>query len=226
MSDNSAWHEQSDGRPVSELPPFHMGRGRCTRIAKTTGVQCEAPRLGWNDDSPLPDPQSCFAHLTDAEREAHAANRAARRAWIHGTAVFTQEALMASDPACWSWQLPDDLDIAAAAIRDSLPPDVQEAVERGNGGDWKSSAMEAWHKGMCAICGRREARVTDHDHRTGLIRGLLCQSCNALEGYGPAEAAENGDVFAKYRLRNPASMWGVREFYIDPITGQEAAPAD
>ena len=42
--------------------------------------------------------------------------------------------------------------------------------------------------GVCAICrkpcktGRKLA--VDHDHKTGNIRGLLCQSCNVMLGSG------------------------------------------
>jgi hypothetical protein len=34
--------------------------------------------------------------------------------------------------------------------------------------------------GKCAICGglRRQNLDVDHDHKTGLIRGLLCKRCN------------------------------------------------
>lgn len=44
-------------------------------------------------------------------------------------------------------------------------------------------------EGVCAICGTEECRVkpsfsVDHDHRTGEIRGLLCNDCNtALGGF-------------------------------------------
>ncbi len=48
-------------------------------------------------------------------------------------------------------------------------------------------------KGLCAICGKPETVVrgrskgpgllsVDHDHKTGLIRGLLCSRCNAALG--------------------------------------------
>lgn len=38
-------------------------------------------------------------------------------------------------------------------------------------------------KGRCAICKRKaEKLVVDHRHSDGLIRGLLCDRCNALIG--------------------------------------------
>jgi hypothetical protein len=39
-------------------------------------------------------------------------------------------------------------------------------------------------KGLCAICGKSpseqggKALAIDHDHETGLLRGLLCDGCN------------------------------------------------
>ncbi len=45
-------------------------------------------------------------------------------------------------------------------------------------------AIVIYQNGLCAICGdppgrRREALHVDHDHETGMIRGLLCFRCNA-----------------------------------------------
>lgn len=41
--------------------------------------------------------------------------------------------------------------------------------------------------GVCAICQRAKGKVkrlaVDHDHDTGLVRGLLCGPCNQLVGY-------------------------------------------
>jgi hypothetical protein len=38
--------------------------------------------------------------------------------------------------------------------------------------------------GMCAICGKfLDKPYIDHDHKTGIVRGLLCRECNLLLGY-------------------------------------------
>jgi len=36
--------------------------------------------------------------------------------------------------------------------------------------------------GKCAICKRRTKLVTDHCHKTGKVRGLLCSRCNTALG--------------------------------------------
>lgn len=37
-------------------------------------------------------------------------------------------------------------------------------------------------KGQCEICGLFGRVVRDHDHATGMIRGLLCDPCNGRLG--------------------------------------------
>ena len=44
-------------------------------------------------------------------------------------------------------------------------------------------AVFAYQGGVCAICGQagkgKRAPHTDHDHKTGLFRGIVCFFCNA-----------------------------------------------
>jgi hypothetical protein len=68
-------------------------------------------------------------------------------------------------------------DIARTARRYGLTPDAREA-------------LLAFQGGVCAICGRDPADGfsrryhIDHDHKTGIVRGILCASCNvALGGF-------------------------------------------
>jgi hypothetical protein len=36
--------------------------------------------------------------------------------------------------------------------------------------------------GVCAVCRKRPATQVDHDHKTGVVRGILCIYCNAAMG--------------------------------------------
>jgi len=49
----------------------------------------------------------------------------------------------------------------------------------------KYQEMLMEQNGVCAICSsppKRKSLAVDHDHRTGKVRSLLCQSCNARLG--------------------------------------------
>lgn len=54
--------------------------------------------------------------------------------------------------------------------------------------------MYASQGGLCAICGRfHEELNIDHNHKTNVIRGLLCDKCN----WGLGMLDENPDYFIK-----------------------------
>jgi hypothetical protein len=85
--------------------------------------------------------------------------------------------LLLSKPACWSWPMPAD--------------------HR----EYSADGMFRWHEHRCAVCAAGQT-VVDHDHETGLVRGLLCVSCNNGE-------ARHDGVFLLYRKINPAYMFDV-----------------
>ena len=49
------------------------------------------------------------------------------------------------------------------------------------------------HKGGCKICGTTKKLVLDHDHKTGIIRGMLCSECN----FGLGKFKDNPTLLAK-----------------------------
>ena len=90
----------------------------------------------------------------------------------------------------------------------AMPKDITKAtkneinfwqVKRTQWGFRKIDWLVMYYKqeGLCAICqcpiGRDQKTAIDHDHRTGAIRGLLCQACNvkmaALDDPGWLERA-------------------------------------
>jgi len=48
-------------------------------------------------------------------------------------------------------------------------------------------------EGKCAICGEAKQLVTDHCHKSRVVRGMLCRTCNLMLGY----AYDNPDILEK-----------------------------
>jgi hypothetical protein len=85
------------------------------------------------------------------------------------------------DPQCWNWPIPPETD------------------------DDPSDQLADFHSGRCGICGSLRASKLDHDHRSGLVRGWLCRSCNLKEGHADGPT----DIFARWRAVPSAAMPGV-----------------
>lgn len=168
---------------------------RCGRPTKGTGGICtRRPAIG---------APACHWHCTEEEREQ--AERAAQvPTWVDEWLSDPVE------PACWRWPVialrelqekicAEHAGLSAGAARRLLADDEGMLV----------LALRRWHRGRCAVCAG-PAEVTDHDHETGLVRGLLCHSCNVREGAG------RGGAFDGYRARPPAAMLGIRVRYVGP----------
>lgn len=186
----------------------------CGRTMKKGGA-CTRPRLVTGFDTPQARQWfSCYNHQTVEERDAYLALRRAEEAEFEETVT--------ADPVCWSWP--------STAPEPEIPEGVSAAVARRLH-DMQASSPEAragvqleqWHDGRCAICGGRSSLVEDHDHQTGLVRGLLCRGCNTREG-SSYWASRTDTIYAKYRKRPPTAILGMVIRYWDPVL-QDYAPA-
>jgi len=71
------------------------------------------------------------------------------------------------------------------------------------------TALTEWQGQLCAVCADIGPLVVDHCHDTGMVRGLLCPSCNGLEPGG-------GLVFDRYRFAPPTVLCSVSIDYTSP----------
>lgn len=188
---------------------FHAESPRRCHHLTLRKARCPRPRISWPAELGVPDPHSCTTHLEVAERatlEEYKDRTDESRIWAREYERWATY----DDPACWSWE-PRDMS-RWEAYRDNFPEVVRPTLSKEI---CLEGLMDGWHEDRCAICGRdgRGRLVTDHDHDTGWIRGLLCRSCNTKEGCTP------GGIWEKYRQRNPASICGVKAVYVSPVYG-------
>jgi hypothetical protein len=145
----------------------------------------------WNDWQPdWPEQQSpgrCIVHLSNKDKETI-------RIWRAKDAP-ERGSIELEEPACWSWPV--------------LKSDVNQ-TQKESESRTPEAILSDWQHGLCAICGNKQDLVIDHDHDTGLIRGLLCHSCNV---------SESGERWDYYRERNPAKMLGLKASYWDVKLG-------
>ncbi len=98
------------------------------------------------------------------------------------------------------------------------------AIVDASGSVHPLESIREWLGNRCAICGIPAAwdLVVDHDHKTGKVRGLLCRSCNTLEGMASDSIkdwmGERDLVLAamwrRYRTtHNPAALLGISDDY-------------
>lgn len=72
--------------------------------------------------------------------------------------------------------------------------------------------MFAEQEGRCWICRIEHPKLfVDHDHETGVVRGLLCHGCNVALGWlrDSAEAAERAALYLRTQGQLPAATWQI-----------------
>lgn len=127
-------------------------------------------------------------HLTDAEAQEHRRVQELHNAEF--LAWFLPAYGLPPAPACHSWPAP-----------------------------LEGQTLFDWYPDQCAVCDRKDHRlIVDHCHKTGLVRGYLCRSCNWREGRSHFAA------FNAYRLQPPAVILGWTYRY-DGDNWTDAQPA-
>lgn len=106
-------------------------------------------------------------------------------------------------PACWDWEVPRLAIASTPTLGDARERDVV-------GGLPAVLRFVQFHQDRCAVCGRTLNLVVDHDHWSGLVRGLLCEGCNTAEGRFVTTGVP---ALAGYRRRHPAAILGYYEPY-------------
>lgn len=80
----------------------------------------------------------------------------------------------------------------------------------------KRAALLVIQNGYCATCDIPDPAEADHDHATGLLRGLLCKSCNVTEGRRFILDEQVRARFDAYRANPPAGrawFWDFPEYW-------------
>ncbi|MGW2542136.1 endonuclease domain-containing protein [Kitasatospora sp. NPDC001574] len=117
----------------------------------------------------------------------------------HGMSELERRVFLAGPPKCAKW-LPTSNPERIEAVREAaalLRGEVQAA-----------GYLARWQRFLCAICGRKRMLVLDHDHKSGLVRAWLCESCNRGEGN-----AKTARVYLEFRERHPTAILGVQIRY-------------
>lgn len=79
----------------------------------------------------------------------------------------------------------------------------------------KQAILEKRQNFTCAICPQKLTVSTgclDHDHYTGIVRGVLCRNCNGLEGKAKTIAIRGRRTLSlPAYLRKLADYWELHE---------------
>jgi hypothetical protein len=82
----------------------------------------------------------------------------------------------------------------------------------------KRVKLTAMQDGRCALCGAGGRLVADHDHDTGLLRGMLCRRCNIREGQCRSGLFGTDDEAVRAYLEHPPAeglgwLWDMPDWW-------------
>lgn len=205
--------------PIGPDTAPYAGPPPCGRLTKAKTACRQSPLAYWRLPKRDGRPHSCLHHLDPEERAEYDREVAAAKA--EEEEAYRQVDQMA--PACWGWPMPENpaprdpaTAFASGELSESSLKRLRESLDDPDVAGL--AVIEEWQAGRCGICSLEARLVTDHDHSTGLVRGLLCHSCNT------AEAFRTVGPYRRYRERPPAAILGVKARYWDPFTGEYAQP--
>jgi hypothetical protein len=103
------------------------------------------------------------------------------------------------------------------ACRSTYRSSINRGAYRGQISDTDLIALKA-STAECVICGSEETLVVDHDHKTGNIRGLLCNHCNR----GLGHFRDDPDVleYARIYLLSSVGDSEAEQYLTDVETGE------
>lgn len=89
----------------------------------------------------------------------------------------------------------------------------------------------ALQRGLCAVCDAQTVLAADHDHETGLLRGLLCYPCNVAEGKAASQLTHRpaSPRLLAYLANPPAAClayrWATPDRRHLPLSDEQAGEA-
>lgn len=154
--------------------------------------------LAANDDTAV---AVAHSRLIAAHDRAARTPTLARCPWVmSGTSLRRCHGEPGHDPPHWR----RDTDVTLSNWRKNTPM-VGRPI------DWRSVLL-SMQDASCSVCNGAlpGIPIVDHDHLTGLARGLVCSSCNSILGYADSGEPIDGRraaAIARYLNDSPARKW-------------------
>ncbi|MEU2607741.1 endonuclease domain-containing protein [Streptomyces albus] len=186
---------------LDDLPPYrrarllwefaHFGLHEVERMVQEATGRCQVPRLDGARPHAVLGDDGLF-HLADGSGMICAPHYGAAEPVLSGEGIDT--ANVPREQQCRQYG-------KESALHHWPPPPARTAAVRR-----MRAALVAALGPHCHLCGRYPGAMVDHDHETGLVRGLLCALCNRSLEHCPHV---DGCPKADYMAQPPAAHLGL-----------------